>query len=107
MPMKFDAVAYFNRAITGRRRVSTRDGGVDSLFAETPEAAARMWLWRLGVDERTAVARVIVWPPKKNPIIETYRGPTIVYQRQEGQLVEVERRSTPRPHGTAQAGLPP
>jgi hypothetical protein len=91
-PFKFSAVAYFAKPIAGRRRAATTDQGIESVYAETPEAAARMWLWRLSADERAVVDRVIVWPPKPHLVIATYDGPTIVYRRVDGRLVEIDRR---------------
>lgn len=92
MPIKFNAVAYFNRPVAGRHRLASTDQGMESVFAETPEAAARMWFWRLGAAERSAVERVIIWPPMPNRVIAAYEGPTIVYRRQERNLIEIERR---------------
>jgi hypothetical protein len=90
--LKFNAVAYFNRPIAGRHRLASTEQGIESVFAETPEAAARMWFWRLGAAERSAVERVIIWPPKPNRVIAAYDGPTVVYRHQDAKLIEVERR---------------
>ncbi len=97
--MKFEAVAYFLRPIAGRSRVSTKDQGRDTLYATAPESAARKFLWSLAVVERDVTHRVIVWPPRPNPIIATYQGPTMVYERAEAALKLVEERAHEKPLG--------
>jgi hypothetical protein len=89
---KFNAVAWFTRPIAGRQQAASTDQGVESLFAADPAAAARKWLWRLSVDERAVVDRVIVWAPRPNLAFAVYAGPVIVYRRQGAGLVEAERR---------------
>lgn len=94
-PKKFNAVAHFSRAVAGRRRASSTDQGMESIYASDPESAARMWFWRLSADERRVVDRVIIWAPKPHRIYSIYDGPTIVYKRVGGRLVEHERRNAP------------
>lgn len=86
--LHFNVVAWLS---DGSRRSST-DRRAESVAATSPESAARMWFWRLTEAERQTVDRVIVWPPKPHRIYAVYDGPVVVYRRQDGRLVEVERR---------------
>lgn len=86
--LHFNVVAYLT---DGTRRSST-DRRAESVAATSPESAARMWFWRLTEAERQAVDRIIVWAPKRHRLYPTYQGETIVYRREGGKLVEVERR---------------
>lgn len=92
--MLFNAVAYYRHPIAGQTRASTKDEGRTSLAAETPEEACRLWVRRLGLDEREAAWKVIVWArePLPNKNIPVYQGPTIVFQREGIKWREVERR---------------
>lgn len=89
---KFNVVAHFSRPIAGLRKSSTLDQGVESVFAPTPESAARRWYWRLSVDQRAVVDRVIVWAAKPHRIYAVYQGETVVFKKRDGKLVETERR---------------
>jgi hypothetical protein len=89
MPIKYDVVAHFSPQIQGRRMAHTREERVQHVFAETPEAAARMWLWRLSEVERQATVRLVVFAPKPHSVIEVYAGPPVRFARRDGRLVEV------------------
>ncbi len=89
----YDAVAYFSRPVGGLRRFSTHDQRQGGVAAETPEAAARKWLWRLDPDQRAATERVILWGGSDAPAAgRHYVGPALVYAPRGGRLVLVERR---------------
>lgn len=101
MPIKFDVVAYFDPPVNGRKRAHTREERVSGIFAETPESAARMWLHRLSEVEKTVTIRLVVFAPKSNPIIETYKGPEKRFWRLHGKLVED---ASPFPEGPLSPG---
>lgn len=85
----FNTVAWFSRLTAGRRGLASTEQGCDSVFASSPDAAALRW----STDQRAAVDRIIVWPPKPHRIYAVYQGPAIVYRREDGKLVEIERRA--------------
>jgi hypothetical protein len=87
MPVKFDVVAHFSPPIAGRRMAHTREERVEHVFAETPEAAARIWLWRLSEVERRATVRLVVFAPKPKAIVPQYDGTPVRFRREGGQLV--------------------
>jgi hypothetical protein len=89
MPIKYDVVAHFSPQVNGRRMAHTREERVEHVFAETPEAAARIWLWRLSEVERRATVRLVVFAPALHPVIEVYAGPPVRFAREGGRLVEV------------------
>jgi hypothetical protein len=88
MPI-YDVVAWFDRPVGDRRRLSTRDDRQERVDAEAPEAAARKWLWRLSDAERRFTVRVVVFAPKPRPVIPLYQGPPVRFGRRGGSLVEL------------------
>lgn len=89
--MQFDAVAWFSYPVEGRQRAATTDLGAESLLAANPASAARKWIWRLSLDERTAVDHVIVSAPRPCDGRAAYGGPTVVFRREEARLLEIRR----------------
>lgn len=87
MPLRFDVVAYFSPPVNGRDRAHTREPRVEGVYAETPEAAARIWLWRLSEVERKATVRLVVFAPKPHRVIAGYQGPEVRFRRDAGRLV--------------------
>lgn len=90
MPIRYDAVAYFSPPVNGRSRSHSREPRVDGLYAETPEAAARMWLWRLSEVERAATARVVIFAPMARPVGEHYEGEPVTFIRVDKKLIEAK-----------------
>lgn len=89
MPIRYDVVAHFSPPVNGRRMAHTRQERVEAVYAETPEAAARVWLWRLSEVERRATVRLVVFAPNAHAVIQGYAGPPIRFTRESGRLVEV------------------
>jgi hypothetical protein len=89
MPRRYDVAAYFSAPVNGRDRAHTREPKEPGVYAETPEAAARMWLWRLSEVEREATVRLVVFAPVPKPAGENYAGPPVRYLREGGKLVEI------------------
>jgi hypothetical protein len=88
MPL-YDVAAYFDRPVNGRLRATTRDDRQTTVDAETPESAARKWLWRLSPEEREAAVRLVVFAPKPKPVVPVYEGAPVRFLRQGGKLVEI------------------
>ena len=75
--------------MNARQRATTRDDKQEKIDAETPEAAARKWLWRLSDIERRYTARLVVFAPKANPILPVYAGPPVRFKRVGGKLEQI------------------
>lgn len=87
--MIYDAAAYFSRPIDGLERRTSRDDRQDRVDAETPEAAARKWLWRLTEEQRAATVRLVVFAPKPR-FGPYYAGEPVRFLREGGKLVELQ-----------------
>lgn len=95
MPL-FEAAAWFSEPVDGRPKRSTMEGGMsETVEAETPEAAARKWLWRLSEAEREATVRILVWAPKRYPNLPLYRGAEVRFRREDGRLIRIEDPAPP------------
>lgn len=89
----YNAVAWFTHPVDGRWRLSTLDLRDTSVSGETPEAAARKWLWRLAPEQRAATDRVILWGASRPAMPHFhYRGPVLVFALRGGRLSLVEAR---------------
>jgi hypothetical protein len=90
--MRYEVAALFDRPVMGIYQRSTTDWRQDAVYTETPESAARRWLWRLAPEERAATVRLVVFgssDPRHRPY-PVYRGPSIEFHRANGRLAPLQ-----------------
>jgi hypothetical protein len=90
MPIIYDVAAYFDRPVNGRRRATTRDDKQQSVDAESPEAAARKWYWRLSEVERRYTVRLVVFAPTLRPVLPQYDGDPVRFRRDGSRLIQLD-----------------
>jgi hypothetical protein len=78
--MRFSAAAYFAPAVRHRETFTT-DDDPDSLHAETPQAAARKWFWRLEDGQRASCDRIVISAWTRHPTApwDSYAGPPLAF----------------------------
>jgi hypothetical protein len=87
MPILYDVAAWFDRPVNGRRRATTRDDKQTTVDADTPEAAALKWYWRLSEIERRYTVRLVVFAPRPKTVVPVYGGAPVRFRREGGKLV--------------------
>jgi len=85
--MRYQVAAVFGRPVAGEIARAAADTEAERVYADTPESAARKWLWKLSAEERAATERLVISAPAVGyKAYEVYRGPSIEFIRVGGRL---------------------
>jgi hypothetical protein len=78
---------YSAHALSKTGATRSTDQPHDSLYATSPEQAARKWLYRLSVEERMRCVSITVGPWVRRPCAgDAYEGEEITFEVKEGKL---------------------
>ncbi len=90
--MLYDVTALFGEPVNGHMSRSASETDERMVSAESMEAAARKWLWKLSEAEREATLGLIVGPVTdgRHRPYPVYRGESVEFIRVGGRL---ERRA--------------